>query len=110
MKEKYKEFIKWGNQRPKQIFVGMILMLTISAVVSTIIEIYFPPKSMFSNIVPNLYSKSDETKKDIQISQTQKENIMKELASYKEKVERGSLSSEDSLRIEYLYEQYKKVK
>lgn len=97
-------------KHPKKFFTYSMIFLSVSFVGSLIQGIFFPSDSMFKIKPPVLYNKSavhqnSDVKKDKEM-----ENIVEELKGLKLKRDRNELRKEDSLRIEYLYSQYQKLK
>ena len=88
MKERIDSLLSWANEqnRPKKILIYFLVLLVLSGIFAVVREIYFPPKVTLTSI-PNFYTQSD-----------------------KEKEKMKSLTKNDSMRIEYLYNEYKKLK
>ena len=88
MKERIDSLLSWANEQngPKKILICFLVFLVLSGIFAVVREIYFPPKVTFTSI-PNFYTQSD-----------------------KEKEKMKSLTKNDSMRIEYLYNEYKKLK
>ena len=88
MKERIDSLLSWANEqnRPKKILIYFLVLLVLSGIFAVVREIYFPPKVTLTSI-PNFYAQSD-----------------------KEKEKMKSLTKNDSMRIEYLYNEYKKLK
>lgn len=57
-----------------------------------------------------MYSKSENKKQELDSRETQMEKIVKELQKFKAKREKGILQKNDSLRIDYLFNQYQQLK
>ena len=97
-------------KHPKKFFAYSMIFLSVSFVCSLIQGIFFPSNSLFKIKPPVLYNKSavhqnSDVKRDKEM-----ENIVEELKGLKLKRDRNELRKEDSLRIEYLYSQYQKLK
>ena len=99
----------WIIKHPKQFYKYIMLILIVSFGLIFIQYYYFTPKIPINNI-PNLYSESDEVKSEMNMNENKMENVVKELQQLKGKRENGPLTKNDSLRIEYLYNQYQKLK
>mgnify|MGYP003691319891 CR=1 FL=1 len=97
------------RNRPKKILFCFLVFLVLSGIFAIVREIYFPPKITFTNI-PNFYTQSDKEKEKIHLKEARLEKVMKELHSFQEKEKMKSLTKNDSMRIEYLYNEYKKLK
>ena len=100
MKERIDSLLSWANEqnRPKKIGIFAVVR-----------EIYFPPKVTLTSI-PNFYTQSDKEKEKFHLKEARLEKVMKELHSFQEKEKMKSLTKNDSMRIEYLYNEYKKLK
>ena len=72
--------------------------------------IFFPSDATFKIKPPTLYSKSLTTENNFKNNEKEMANIVNELKTLKVKKDRNALQKEDSLRIEYLYNQYQKLK
>ena len=57
-----------------------------------------------------MYSESDQVKAKMDESEKKMEAVVKELQLLKTKREEGPLTKNDSLRIEYLFNQYQTLK
>ena len=103
MKERIDSLLSWANEqnRPKKILFCFLVFLVLSGIFAIVREIYFPPKVTFTNI-PNFYTQSDKEK--------EKFHLKEALHSFQEKEKMKSLTKNDSMRIEYLYNEYKKLK
>jgi hypothetical protein len=109
MKERIDSLLSWANEqnRPKKILIYFLVFLVLSGIFAVVREIYFPPKVTFTSI-PNFYTQSDKEKEKFHLKEARLEKVMKELHSFQEKMK--SLTKNDSMRIEYLYNEYKKLK
>ncbi|MDR7693394.1 hypothetical protein PG593_03605 [Riemerella anatipestifer] len=111
MKEKFKHILSWANRekRPKKFlyfFLGFLLLSSIFAIVK---EIYFPSKITFTTI-PKMYIESDKEKAKFQLKEAELEKVVKEIYRFHKKQQEVGLTKSDSVRIEYLYNEYKKLK
>ena len=111
MKERIDSLLSWANEqnRPKKILISFLIFLVLSGIFAVVREIYFPPKVTFTSI-PSIYAQSDKEKEKLQLKEAQLEKVMKELHSFQEKEKMKILTRNDSMRIEYLYNKYKKLK
>lgn len=117
MTEKY-EYIKLQFLRirdriyahPKLVYTYLMGTLILSFSFPFIQYYFFTPKIQKYFTVPNLYSESDRSKSDLDKQDQLMENVVNELQRYKSKRENGPLTKNDSLRIEYLYNQYQHLK
>ena len=110
VKEKFLQFKHWIMKHPKQVYGYVMIVLLISFGVIFIQYFYFTPKFSFKNNIPNLYSKSDQIKSDMDKTEQKMSSVVKELQQLKNKRENGPLTKSDSLRIEYLFNQYQTLK
>lgn len=109
MKEKYLLYKEWVMKHPKQVYKNVMFILIISFGFIFIQHFYFSPRISLSN-TPDFYSKSDEVKMEMKETEMKMENIVVELQQLKSKRADGPLATNDSLRIEYLFNQYQKLK
>ena len=104
---------KWLNratQNPKKFFTYSMVFLSVSFIGSLIQGIFFPSDTAFKIKPPILYSKSLTTENNFKNNEKEMEKIVNELKTLKIKRDSNTLLKEDSLRIEYLYNQYQKLK
>ncbi|MGV4529301.1 hypothetical protein [Ornithobacterium rhinotracheale] len=109
----YQKAKQWCIENPKKVYAYAMVLLGIFLIIS-IIQVFCPPKSEKRlNNMPLLFQKSDAVKQKIELTQQQKEEkirlIIREIETFKEKKDKGQLTKEDSLRIDYLYNQYQKI-
>lgn len=109
-KENIIQLKDWVVKHPKKSYKYVMILLLLSFAFSFIQYFFFTPKVAKSFIVPEMYSKSDKIKTDIDQKDQKAETIVKELESYKTKRESSPLTKNDSLRIEYLFNQYQNLK
>lgn len=107
---KYEEFCAFLEKRPKQVFIYAMLILSMSFIGMIIQGIFFPAKKEDSFKLPILYSKSDEKKAALDEKEKEMRKIMQQLEAYKNKRDSRSLTKEDSLRVNYLFNQYQSLK
>ena len=110
LKEQMLHFKQWIIIHPKKVYGYVMIILLISFGLIFIQYFYFTPKYSFINNIPNLYSKSDQTKSDMDKTEQKMGSVVKELQQLKNKRENGPLTKGDSLRIEYLFNQYQTLK
>lgn len=109
-KEKYNEIIIWFKANPKIFFKYSLVILIISFCFSVLQFFMFPPKKIKTIQVPALYSKSSNiNQKEIQ-KEEKMGRIVRELQKYKEKKFTDALNRSDSIRIDYLFNEYQKIK
>ena len=108
IKDRFKETSvgKWLYANPKKFYTYAMTFLVLSFIGSTIWDIRLSQKADKNVIIPMLYEQSSKIIKQNENRQEQMKNISEELKGYKAKRDLGSLSPSDSLRIEFLYEQY----
>lgn len=98
----------WVNH-PKKFFIYSMIFLSLSFIGSLVQGIFYPSESVFKIKVPELYTKKlPET--NSYNHEKEMQNIVEELKILKEKRDRQELQRADSLRIEYLYNQYQQLK
>lgn len=57
-----------------------------------------------------MYAESDKEKAKFQLKEAELEKVMKEIYQFQQKQKQVGLTKSDSVRIEYLYNEYKKLK
>ncbi len=72
--------------------------------------IFFPSETVFKIKPPILYSKNQMMQNTMAVREREMEKIVTELQALKIKRDRNGLQKKDSLRIEYLYNQYQELK
>ena len=110
MKENILRLKAWIYQHPKKVYRYVMVVLVISFGLIFIKYHFFTPKLSLGNKIPTMYSESDQVKADMDKSEEKIEVIVKELQTLKKKRESGPLAKNDSLRIEYLFNQYQNLK
>ena len=109
-----KEFLKNGwitlAKHPKKVFMYSMIILTISFVGILIQGIFFPKKDLLRIHAPEFYQKSQNQAEDSSKKEREMEKIIRELKVLKQKRDQKMLEPKDSLRIEYLFNQYQKLK
>lgn len=104
------KWFHWVVNHPKKFFTCSMIFLSVSFIVFLIQGIFFPSDSTFKIKPPTLYSKSQTTKNLIVNNDKEMEKIVNELKSLKIKRDKHILEKKDSLRIEYLFNQFQKLK
>ena len=101
---------EWIFKNPKKVYRYVMVVLVISFGLIFIQYYFFTPKLSTGNKIPTMYSESDHVKADMDRSDQKMDVIVTELQSLKKKRESGPLTKNDSLRIEYLFNQYQNLK
>lgn len=102
--------LDWLVKNPKRFFMYSMIFLFSSFIVSIVQGVFFPSDMKFKSMPPVLYSKSSVTQSALVNNNKQMEKIVDELKVLKGKRDRKELKQEDSLRIEYLFNQYQHLK
>ena len=107
----------WIVNNPKKVYIYSMIFLTASFIISTTYSIFtYSDNSNNSNLIVTSsvpYAKSNENEVNtIKMKQNtvKMEKIVNELKMFKEKNDRQLLTKEDSVRIDYLYNQYQNLK
>lgn len=110
IKEQFLQCKNWIMKHPKQVYTYVMIVLFLSFGLIFLQYFYFSPKLSMTSSPPNLYSRSDEIKADMDEVEKKMGIVVKELQQLKSKRENGPLSKNDSIRIEYLFNQYQTLK
>lgn len=110
IKEKFIKMKDWAMKHPKQVYLYIMVTIVFSFALSFIQYFYFTPKVPITNLVPNFYSKSNTEVQNASGNEKEMEKIVSELQQYKMKRQEAPLTKNDSLRIEYLFNQYQNLK
>ncbi|PTT43630.1 hypothetical protein DBR28_00305 [Chryseobacterium sp. HMWF028] len=102
--------LQWIVNHPKKFFTYSMIFLSVSFLGSLILGIFFPKETVFTIKPPVLYSKSQMAHNSTVSNEKEMKKIVEELKILKVKRDRKQLQKEDSLRIEYLFNQYQKLK
>lgn len=105
-----KKWLGWSVENPKKFFTYSMIFLSVSFLISILQGIFFPSDLTFKIKPPILYSKSPVTQNNQTKNSKEMEKIVGELQLLKVKRDHGELLKEDSLRIEYLFNQYQNFK
>ncbi|CAA7196994.1 hypothetical protein [Chryseobacterium potabilaquae] len=109
MRKKYETIKNWIYAHPKQVYKYVMIFLFFSFVFSIIQFFYFPTKFNYSIAVSPIYS-APSAKQKVKSNEIEMGKIVEELKKYKEKRDSTSLTKADSLRIDYLYNQFNQLK
>ena len=110
LKHKGQKWLQWAVQNPKKFFTYSMILLSVSFIGSIIQGVFFPSDSTFKIKPPVLYSKNKTTQNLSVNNEKEMEKIVTELKTLKVKRDQNELKKEDSLRIDYLFNQYQKLK
>ena len=110
LKQTGQKWLNWATQHPKKFFTYSMVFLSVSFIGSLIQGIFFPSDNAFKIKPPILYSKSKMEQNTNVNNEKEMAKIVTELKSLKVKSDRKELQKEDSLRIDYLFNQYQKLR
>ena len=110
IKQKGQKWLQWAVQNPKKFFIYSMILLSVSFIASLIQGIFYPSETAFKIRPPVLYSKNRTTQNLVENNDKEMEKIVNELKTLKVKRDQHALKKEDSLRIDYLFNQYQKLK
>ncbi len=109
IREYTKSVWEWLKKHPKQTYMYALGLLLLSFVSFISEAIFFEPKS--HSIIPTVLGKSDvylnQQKEKISRNNTKIKKIIKELKEFQHK---ENLVKNDSIRIEYLLNQYQRLR
>lgn len=108
--DKYEHLKAELFSKPKKVFAGAILIMVLSLIFSIFQYFFFPPKVSLGDSIPILYTKSDQVKNKMDKKEKEMEKTIQELSAFREKSKTQSLTKSDSVRIEFLYQQYQNLK
>ena len=108
-KQTGQRWLNWAVKNPKKFFMYSMVFLSVSFVISLIQGIFFPSEIAFKIKSPILYSKSNTAQNTTLNNEKEMEKIVTELKTLKVKRDQNALQKKDSLRIEYLYNQYQQL-
>ena len=109
-KQTGQRWLFWIVNNPKKFFTYSMVFLSLSFIGSLIQGIFYPSENAFKIKPPILYSKNQTTQTAFVNNDKEMEKIVNELKLLKVKRDRNELQKEDSLRIEYLFDQFQKLK
>ena len=110
LKQTGQKWLNWASPNPKKFFTYSMVFLSVSFIGSLIQGIFFPSDNAFKIRPPILYSKSKMEQNTSVNNEKEMAKIVNELKSLKVKSDHRELQKEDSLRIDYLFNQYQKLK
>jgi hypothetical protein len=110
MKQQVLKIKEWIAKHPVAFFWTVMTVLILSFAGSIIKYYCFPSKMEFTTTPPPAFSEENNTKQKSKNNMVEMGKIVKELESYKDKRDKGHLTKSDSLRIDYLFNQYQKLK
>ena len=102
----------WIKANPKKVFVLSVSLMLASFLFSLLQHFFFPPDNLFGaevykdskEVAPNSGSKPTNPQVNLK-----KEQILKEILSFREKAKNRMLSSEDSLKLNLLIQRYEQL-
>ncbi|WP_374365223.1 hypothetical protein [Cloacibacterium sp.] len=109
-KQTGQRWLGWAVKNPKKFFTYSMIFLSVSFIGSLIQGIFYPSENAFKIKPPILYSKSQTSQTSFVNNDKEMEKIVNELKLLKVKRDHQELQKEDSLRIEYLFNQFQKLK
>ncbi|WP_312344863.1 hypothetical protein [Chryseobacterium binzhouense] len=110
LKQKGQKWLQWAVRNPKKFFTYSLILLSFSFIGSLIQSIFFPSETAFKIRPPVLYSKG-KTSQNLSVNnEKEMKKIVNELKALKVKRDQNALKKEDSLRIDFLFNQYQKLK
>ncbi len=104
------KWFAWTVKNPKEFFMYSMAFLSVSFIISIVQGIFFPSDMTFKIKPPVLYSKSSVGQNTLKSNGKEMKKIVVELQSLKVKRDQQKLRKDDSLRIEYLFNQYQHLK
>ncbi|SIT96112.1 hypothetical protein SAMN05660493_00784 [Epilithonimonas bovis DSM 19482] len=104
------KWMNWAVNNPKRFYIYSMVFLSVSFIGSLIQGIFFPSDNAFKIKPPAFYTKSVVTENGFKNNEKEMEKIVNELKILKTKRDQKTLLKTDSLRIEYLYNQYQQLK
>jgi hypothetical protein len=102
--------LQWIVHHPKKFFAYSMIFLSVSFIGSLIQGIFFPSETVFTIKPPVLYSKSQMAQGPTVNNEREIKKIVEELKILKVKRDQKQFQKGDSLRIEYLFNQFQKLK
>lgn len=105
-----RKWFSWMVNNPKKVYIYLMIFLSVSYIGSLIQGIFFPSETNFKLRPPVLYNKSQVEQNITVNKEKEMEKIVNELKVLKIKRDQKALQKKDSLRIEYLFNQYEELK
>lgn len=110
IKHKGQKWLGFVVKNPKRFYMYSMIFLSVSFFGSLIQGIFFPSDKSFRIKPPLLYSDQNVGNSTISLQDEEMKKIIGELKLLKVKRDRNALHKEDSLRIEFLFNQYQQLK
>ncbi len=108
--KKIKLFWKWLKANPKKVWKYSIIALIISLFFFVFEVLFYKPKNIINTSIPTLFNESENY---IRNEKAKQEETNKKLSKIKKELDffknKEVLVKSDSIRIEYLLNQYKKT-
>lgn len=101
---------KWARENPKKLYQYVMIFFGLLLVLNITLDFFVSKDKKQKDFLPILYTKSDEAINQYTNKEKRLESIVEELKGLQIKREAGTLSSGDSLRVEFLYHQYQSLK
>ncbi|WP_068596995.1 hypothetical protein [Vaginella massiliensis] len=106
----YKWF-RWIVNNPKIFYTYTMVFLIISFIVNMTFSIYYEkPIKNYTSMYPIMNIKDEKIQLDYEKTKEKMKKTVNELETMKKKRDQGLLTKTDSIRIEYLYNQYQSLK
>ncbi len=110
LKRKGQKWLQWAVQHPQKFFLYSMIILSVSFIGSLIQGVFFPSDNTFKITPPLLYSNRKASQNLTANDDKEMKKIVTEMKSLKVKRDHNALQKSDSLRIDYLFNQYQKLK
>jgi hypothetical protein len=110
LKRLAKRGLQSAVQNPKKFFAWAMVLLSVSLIASLVQGIFFPSETVFKIRPPIVFSKSRKSDNIPARDDTEMQKIVSEMKVLKTKRDESNLDKKDSLRIDYLFDQYQKLK
>lgn len=109
IKQKIEVIKEWATQNPKKVYIYAWTIIILSIFINIVVESFIPKKVDNNFFMPTLFNESEKKILEYKSLQLQKEKILKEFEQLKQKRDKIGLNKNDSLRVEYLYNEYNKL-
>ena len=110
LKRKGQKWLQWAVQHPQKFFLYSMIILSVSFIGSLIQGVFFPSDNTFKITPPLLYSNRKASQNLTANDDKEMKKIVTEMKSLKVKRDQNALQKADSIRIDYLFNQYQKLK
>lgn len=110
VKKNGQKWLGWAVRNPKKFFMYSMVFLSVSFIISIVQGVFFASDTTFKIKPPVIYTKSSATQNTLPNNDKEMKKIISELQLLKSKRDKQDLRKEDSLRIEYLFNQYQHLK